>query len=73
MTEAELREGLEYIANSPAPEYGGFHPKAVETARAALAWMNQARELLDRWMREAHEAENGLRKDTDAFLTGEKR
>lgn len=28
--------GLQYIADSPSQEYGGFHPDAIETAKSAL-------------------------------------
>jgi len=37
MNKDELIEGLEYISGSPAPEWGGFHPKTVAIAKAALA------------------------------------
>ena len=35
--------GLRYIAQSPAREFGGFHPEAVETAKAALRLIGKLR------------------------------
>ena len=35
-------EGLEYIADSPDPEYGGFHPEAVKIAKNALRHLRAA-------------------------------
>lgn len=35
-TDAEMKDGLTYIAESPPMEHGGFHPNAVATAKAAL-------------------------------------
>ena len=32
-----VKSGLQYIADSPAQENGGFHPQTVETAKKALA------------------------------------
>ncbi len=51
-TKAEI--GLQYIADSPAREHGGFHPKAVKTAKAALRLIRQLRRELEY----ALEAEN---------------
>lgn len=54
---ADVIVGLEYIANSPSSEHGGFHPSAVETAKAALKLLSQrpnpatASEPLDTRMR----------------------
>ena len=31
-----LMANLKYIAESPSPEYGGFHPQVVETAKKAI-------------------------------------
>ena len=38
-TTKALISNLEYIADSPAREYGGFHPQVVETAQAALRFI----------------------------------
>ena len=32
----EIKDGLEYMAESPQKEFGGFHPNAVEIAKGAL-------------------------------------
>jgi hypothetical protein len=36
MTRSQVIDGLKYIANSPSPKNGGFHPEAVKIAKAAL-------------------------------------
>jgi len=41
MTQEELIKNLQYIADSPPREYGGFHSQAIGTARAALDILNQ--------------------------------
>ncbi len=41
MSREELIEGLQYIADSPPHKHGGFHPYAVEIAKAALEILNQ--------------------------------
>jgi hypothetical protein len=33
---AEAMSRLKYVAESPAPEYGGFHPELVITAKKAM-------------------------------------
>lgn len=40
MITEELIGNLQYIANSPRQEYGGFHPHTVEIAKAALEILN---------------------------------
>ena len=39
MKRSELLSMLAYIADSPAPEHGGFHPEAIAIAQAALERM----------------------------------
>lgn len=39
----EVIAGLEYIANSPSRERGGFHKKAVDTAEDALSLIEEQR------------------------------
>jgi hypothetical protein len=40
-TRAEF--GLQYIADSPKPEYGGFNPETVKIAKAALRVIRKLR------------------------------
>ena len=40
-TYTQMIEGLQYIAESPPHEHGGFHPSAVETAKNALLWFDR--------------------------------
>lgn len=49
----ETVEGLRYISNSPAPEYGGFHTETVKIAQGALIlieklWQKLTAALKDR-------------------------
>lgn len=46
---------LQYIADSPSPEHGGFHPQAVQTAKDALVEIHRLREAVLLY----HEAWNG--------------
>jgi hypothetical protein len=50
---------LQYIADSPAPEHGGFHPNAVQTAKAAIDEIHRLRIALLFY----HEAWNGCERD----------
>lgn len=42
----ELIERLQYIADSPDREHGGFHPEVVQTARDAIAELTAVREFV---------------------------
>jgi len=44
-TMRETIRGLKYIAASPPPESGGFHPQTVLTAQAALYHIARLRKL----------------------------
>ncbi len=48
LTTREITDGLEYIATSPAPEYGGFHPNAVRIAQGALEEIVRLRGIIAR-------------------------
>jgi len=48
LTTREITDGLEYIATSPAPEYGGFHPNAVRIAQGALEEIARLRGIIAR-------------------------
>ena len=37
-----LISNLEYMADSPPREYGGFHPQVVKTAKAALRYIKKS-------------------------------
>jgi hypothetical protein len=39
--------GLKYIAASPQPEHGGFHPQTVTIAKLALAKIEKLQTKLD--------------------------
>ena len=47
LTTREITDGLEYIATSPAPEYGGFHPNTVRIAQGALEVILRLRVALE--------------------------
>lgn len=47
LTTREITDGLEYIATSPAPEYGGFHPNTVSIAQGALEVILRLRVALE--------------------------
>ena len=51
-TKAEV--GLQYIADSPPREYGGFHPEAVKAAKAGLRLIARLRRLIARLRRKGH-------------------
>ena len=36
-------ETLQYIADSPSQEYGGFHKNVINTAKSAIYWIKQLR------------------------------
>jgi len=42
----ELIERLQYIADSPDREHGGFHAEAVQTAKDAIAELTALREFV---------------------------
>ncbi len=42
----ELIERLQYIADSPDREHGGFHPEVVQTAKDAIAELTALREFV---------------------------
>ena len=48
LTTREITDGLEYIATSPAPECGGFHPNAVRIAQGALEEIVRLRGIIAR-------------------------
>lgn len=37
---------LQYIASSPSKEHGGFHPRTVAAAKAALRLIRKLREMV---------------------------
>lgn len=41
----DVLDGLRYIADSPPPEFGGFHPEAVQTAIWAIAEIERLRAI----------------------------
>lgn len=51
----ETVSGLRYIADSPSREYGGFHPQAVEIAKAALFYLMASKEQSAAWKAKAEE------------------
>jgi len=48
---------LEYLAASPAPEHGGFHPRITATASAALVEIKKLRALLQHMLDVAENAD----------------
>lgn len=47
LTTRAITDGLEYIATSPQPEYGGFHPNTVKIAQGALEVILRLRVALE--------------------------
>ena len=43
-TMKQTLDGLRYIAKSPKPEHGGFHPQTVAIAKSALHHIKRLRE-----------------------------
>jgi hypothetical protein len=54
-SDRELLNNLKYIIESPAYEYGGFHPQVVETAKAALKEITTHRSCLSKHDEEIRE------------------
>lgn len=48
LTTHEITDGLEYIATSPTPEFGGFHPNTVRIAKGALEEIARLRDAYKR-------------------------
>jgi len=56
----ETLEGLQYIADSPAAEHGGFHIETIKTAVDAIAQIRQLESERDK-LRTAIERANDIR------------
>lgn len=61
-----LRDRLQYILDSPPRENGGFHPEAVETARQAMAMLDEC----DRLRAANAELLEAVKRYTDGVNTG---